>query len=101
VRRFWIFESVNDNEYGIYLNTLGVRVTAAVRDPWPRDGGICEGSLSLCRRPAPEPGRERGAQIDPGNQQDHVAKNPVKFLNDRSGDLTAGTSLPYCSEQKR
>jgi hypothetical protein len=47
VRRFWIFDSVSDNEYGIYLNALCVRVMAAVRDPWPRDAGICEGSLSF------------------------------------------------------
>src|SRR5215467_5006467 len=73
---------------------------AAVRDPWPRDAGICEGSLGLCRRPAHDLGRECGAQIDPGSRQDRVAQNPVKFLNDRSGDLTAGTSLPYCSERK-
>ena len=81
--RFWIFDSVRDNEYGIYLNGLCVRVMAAVRDPWPRDAGICEGSLSLCRHPAPELGRERGAQIDPGSRRVRVAPNSVKFLNDR------------------
>jgi hypothetical protein len=70
---------MSDKEYAIYLSALCVRVMAAVRDPWPRDSGIGEGSLSLCRRPAPELGRERGAQIDPGSRQDRVAQNPVKF----------------------
>lgn len=32
MQRFWIFDSVSDNEYGIYLNALCVRVMAAVRD---------------------------------------------------------------------
>ena len=43
VRRFWIFDSVSDNEYGIYLNALCVRVMAAVRDPWPRDAAFAKG----------------------------------------------------------
>ena len=37
---------------------------------------FAKGVSVFCRRPAPELGRERGAQIDPGSRQDRVAQNP-------------------------